>query len=131
MFLSIVNNGWTLLGRRIWYSMHSVQSARPGCRCCHACTFTWCDGAPRRIGCVALGVGINRLTVNRSAKNLDRLTDRFNRLTDSLTGYCSDPCNALQLLLIILWCPACALFVVWRLNTVGVAPSRLTIRLTG
>jgi hypothetical protein len=39
--------------RRIWYSMHSVQSARHGCRCCRACTFTWCDGAPRRIGYVA------------------------------------------------------------------------------
>jgi hypothetical protein len=33
-----------------------------------------------------LGVGINRLTVNRSARKTDRLTDRFNRLTDSLTG---------------------------------------------
>jgi hypothetical protein len=74
---------------------------------------------------ITLGVGINRLTVNRSAKNPDRLTDRFNRLTDSLTGYCSDPCNAFHLLLIILWSPACALFVVWRLNTVrGRAPGR-------
>jgi hypothetical protein len=53
MFLFIVDNGWMLRGRRIWYSMHSVQSARPGCRCCRTCTLTWCDGAPRRIGCVA------------------------------------------------------------------------------
>jgi hypothetical protein len=53
MFLSIVENGWMLRGRRIWYSMYSVQSARPGCRCCRACTFTRCDGAPRRIGFVA------------------------------------------------------------------------------
>jgi hypothetical protein len=42
-----------LRGRRIWYSMHSVQSARPGCRCCRACSFTWCESAPRRISCVA------------------------------------------------------------------------------
>jgi hypothetical protein len=34
-------HGWMLRGRRIWYSMHSMQSARPGCRCCRACTFTW------------------------------------------------------------------------------------------
>jgi hypothetical protein len=33
-----------------------------------------------------VGVGINRLPVNRSARKPDRLTDRFNRLTDSLTG---------------------------------------------
>jgi hypothetical protein len=57
MFLSIVDNGWMLRGRRIWYSMHSVQSARPGSRCCRACTFTWCDGAPRRIGCIARPAG--------------------------------------------------------------------------
>jgi hypothetical protein len=65
MFLSIVDNGWILRGRRIWYSMHSVQSARPGCRCCRACTFTLCDGAPRRIGCVAQLAGPTPLSRGR------------------------------------------------------------------
>jgi hypothetical protein len=65
MFLSIVDNGWMLRGRRIWYSMHSLQSARPGCRCCRACTFTWSDDAPRRIGCVARLAGPTPLSRGR------------------------------------------------------------------
>jgi hypothetical protein len=65
MFLSVVDNGWMLRGRRIWYSRHSVQSARPGCWCCGACTFTCCDGAPRRIGCVAQLAGPTSLSRGR------------------------------------------------------------------
>jgi hypothetical protein len=65
MFLSIIDNGWMLRGRRIWYSMYFVQCARPGCRCCRACTFTWCDDAPRRIGCVARLAGPTPLSRGR------------------------------------------------------------------
>jgi hypothetical protein len=75
MFLSIVDNGWMLRGRRIWYSMHSVQSARPGCRCCRACTFPWCDDAPRRIGCVARLAGPTPLSRGRRSVEERRARD--------------------------------------------------------
>jgi hypothetical protein len=75
MFLSIVDNGWMLRGRRILYSMHSVQTARPGCRCCRACTFTWCDGAPRRIGCVARLAGLTPLSRGRQPVEERRARD--------------------------------------------------------
>jgi hypothetical protein len=68
-------HGWMLRGRRICYSMHAVQSALPGCRCCRTCTFTWCDGAPRRIGCVARLEGLTPFSHGRQPAGERRARD--------------------------------------------------------